>query len=51
MEAAKKIRTHQRRLFCKACNEFDAEEANLEIYDKIIKLRAIEKKSNAHVKG
>ena len=45
MEAAKKIRTQQRRLFSKAANEFDAEEANLEIYDKIMKLKVIEEKA------
>ena len=45
MEAAKKFRTQHRRLFCKACNAFDAEEANSEIYDKIIKLRVIEEKA------
>lgn len=45
MEAAKRNRTQQRRLFSKACNEFDAEEANLEISDKIIKLRVIEEKA------
>ena len=45
METAKKIRTQQRRIFSKAANEFDAEEANLEIYDKIMKLKVIEEKA------
>lgn len=45
MEAAKKKRTQQRRLFSKACNEFDAEETNLEISDKIIKLTVIKEKA------
>ncbi|KAF8784822.1 hypothetical protein HNY73_010443 [Argiope bruennichi] len=45
METAKKNRTQQRRLFTKACNEFDAEETNLETSDKIIKLKIIEEKA------
>ncbi|XP_055940814.1 uncharacterized protein LOC129971246 [Argiope bruennichi] len=45
METAKKNRTQQRRLFIKACNEFDAEETNLETSDKIIKLKIIEEKA------
>ena len=32
-------------MFSKACNEFEAKEANLEIYDKIIKLRVVEEKA------
>ncbi|XP_055936870.1 uncharacterized protein LOC129966470 [Argiope bruennichi] len=45
MENAKKNRTRQRRLFTKACKEFDAEETNLETSDKIIKLKIIEEKA------
>lgn len=45
MEVAKKNRTQQRRLFTKACNEFDAAEADLEASDKIIKLKIIEEKA------
>ncbi|GFS75427.1 hypothetical protein NPIL_219261 [Nephila pilipes] len=45
MEIAKKNRAHQRRLFTKACNEFDAKEAGLETSDKLIKLKIIEKKA------
>lgn len=45
MEVAKKNRTQQRRLFTKACNEFEVQEANLSIYDKMIKLKVLEEKA------
>ncbi|GFS32460.1 uncharacterized protein NPIL_22621 [Nephila pilipes] len=45
MEIAKKNRAQQRRLFTKACNEFDAEEASLETSDKLIKFKIFEEKA------
>ncbi|GFT79769.1 uncharacterized protein NPIL_673051 [Nephila pilipes] len=45
MEIAKKNRAQQRRLFTKACNEFDAEKVGLETSDKVIKLKIIEEKA------
>lgn len=47
MELLKQSRTQHRRLFTQACNEYEKVEANLNIADKLMKLKIISEKGKS----